>query len=87
MFTVSKDGFYHISCTMFSEGGRLHAEVMQNDQVIGRNFGFSSYVSATINVVISCHQGDAIYVRHTQGQGTQRIHGSGYSAFSGFLIH
>lgn len=87
VFTVPKDGLYHISCTMFSKSGLLHGEIMKNDQVIGRNFGISSYVSAAIDVVMSCKQGDSVFVRHMAGQSSQNIHGSGYSAFSGFLIH
>lgn len=74
---------------MFSLGGTddLHAEIMQNHQVIGQNYGCSNGVSATINVVISCKKGDSVYVRHMAGIRTQTIFGQRYPVFSGFLIN
>ncbi|XP_071135741.1 uncharacterized protein PF3D7_1120000-like [Mytilus edulis] len=87
IFTVPKDGLYHFSLTMLSDGGNLHAEIMQNHQVIGLNHGNSLYDSGTINVVMSCKQGELVFVRHQAGRGAQKIHGYGYTAFSGFLIY
>lgn len=89
VFTAPNDGLYHYSFTMFSLGGTndLHAEIMQNHQVIGKNYGYSDGVSATINVVISCTKGDSMYVRHMAGKRTQTIFGERYPAFSGFLIN
>ncbi|XP_063402701.1 complement C1q subcomponent subunit B-like [Mytilus trossulus] len=67
VFTLPKDGLYHFSVTILSSSGAVHVEIMQNHQVIGQNYGSTSYVSATSNIVNSCKQGDFVFVRHMEG--------------------
>lgn len=66
---------------MLSTEDKLHAQIMQNHREVGRNYGYSLGVSGTIDVVISCMEGDSVFVRHMPGQGAEKIHGGGYSAF------
>lgn len=86
VFTIPRTGLYHFSITMFSTTGNLHAQIVKNHQVLGNNYGTTGGISATINVVARCIQGDVVFVRHMAGINQQIIHGDGYSAFSGFLI-
>lgn len=86
VFTVPMDGVYHFSVTILSSSGAVHVELMQNHQVIGRNYARTSYDAATINIVNSCKQGDSVFVRHMEGHGSENIEGQGYAAFSGFSI-
>lgn len=71
---------------MISPSGDLHVQIVKNQQVLGKNYGRSDGISGTINVVVWCIQGDVVFVRHMNGVSQQKIHGDGYSAFSGFLI-
>ncbi|CAG2188810.1 C1QL [Mytilus edulis] len=86
VFTIPRTGLYQFSLTMFTPSGNLYAQIVKNQQIIGSNYGSGSGISATINTVVWCIQGDVVFVRHMKGQSQQIIHGNGYSTFSGFLI-
>ena len=90
VFTVPATGIYQFSTTMLkftSTENEIHTQLMQNNNVVGQNFGNLNRASGTQNVIVSAQKGDSVYVRHHEALRTtqQAIHGHGYSS-SAFLI-
>ncbi|XP_060580550.1 complement C1q-like protein 4 [Ruditapes philippinarum] len=94
VFTAPLPGIYMFSCSLLDHmdgvhgNVKLHAEIVQNDKVIGRVFahaGDNYRDQGAQTVFVRVNQGDRIFIRSVDNKDLG-IGGELYSTFSGFLM-
>ena len=94
VFTAPVSGIYMFTCSLIDhmEGvhgtAKLHAEIVQNDKVLGRIFAHATDTyrdQGSQTVFAQVNQGDRIFIRSVDNKDLG-LGGELYSTFSGYLM-
>ncbi|XP_060081244.1 uncharacterized protein LOC132560598 [Ylistrum balloti] len=88
-FTAPITGLYAFSVTVMCYGSEseLHVNILKDGQNIGVAFANGNhYDNGSKFVVVQLQAGQVVWVEHANEPSGYKIHGQGYSSFSGFLI-
>ena len=86
-FTAPRDGTYYFATSFLNSGGRVHLQMMKNDQDIGRGTSYPDHGSTgSIHAIVNLKKGDVVLMRHWVGQPVEIIYGDRRSQFVGYLL-
>ena len=85
--TAPRDGTYYFATSFLNKGGRLHLQMMKNDQDIGRGTAYPDDASSgSIHAIVNLKKGDVVLLRHWVGMPAETIFGGRRSEFVGYLL-
>ncbi|XP_063399348.1 complement C1q-like protein 4 isoform X2 [Mytilus trossulus] len=85
-FRAPVNGLYYFACSQISTGSTLHFILMKNNNKLGHGHSNKSNGSGSVIGTVVLNKGDVMSIQHQSGSGSQTVHGSGYSTFTGYLI-
>lgn len=86
IFTVKKNGLYHVSASVMSNYGKsLHCHMWKNNEVNVGVFGYN-YSQGSLNAVIRLKKGDKMTIKHDGNAKDELVYGGHWSMFSAYLI-
>ena len=86
-FTAPRDGAYYFATSFLNNGGRVHLQMMKNEQDIGRGQAYPDHGSSgSIHAIVNLRKGDVVLLRHRVGMPAETICGDRRSEFVGYLL-
>ncbi|CAC5358925.1 unnamed protein product [Mytilus coruscus] len=85
-FRAPVNGLYYFACSQLSTGGSFHFILMKNNYKLGHGYSDESNDSGSVTGTVVLNKGDVMSVQHNPGAVSQKVHGSEYSTFTGYLI-